>query len=138
MWREEGNSEVVFGQVKSEIHCEWTGEGRRVSRSVGLGCRERSRVEPGSPPLREGIERTVDVTESERLPGVQDCLEVSPQPCREEKRRKASSERENDREKTKLCTTRDPKVQWTRLREKALRASGIFMLRDWEPGRMSS
>lgn len=88
VWREKGNSEVVFGQVKSEIHCEWTGEGRRVSRSVGLGCRERLRVEPGSPPLREDIERTVDVTESECLPGVQDAWRSVPSPAGRKSREK--------------------------------------------------
>lgn len=56
VWRAEGSSEVDFGQVKSEIHCKCTREGRRICGSMGLGCGERFQVEPGSPPPREGIE----------------------------------------------------------------------------------
>lgn len=57
------------GQVKHEIHCEQTQEGRRVTGSVSLDCRERLRV-GWSPPLGEGIERAVRVTQ-----GWSTCLE---------------------------------------------------------------
>lgn len=46
-----------FEQVKSEIHCEFIRGSRRVSKSVGLDCRQRLQIEPGSPPFREGDER---------------------------------------------------------------------------------